>query len=61
MSTAALAQVPRLLMGAVRKDDPADADTLRGYWDLAVSRRAEAGDPVWSALWDLRDRIRVWE
>ncbi|WP_349827315.1 ATP-binding protein [Brevibacterium litoralis] len=61
VSTAALAQVPRLLMGAVRKDDPADADTLRGYWDLAVSRRAEAGDPVWSALWDLRDRIRVWE
>lgn len=39
------------LMGVVRKDDPADADRLRGYWDAVVRRRAEEGSTSWRTLW----------
>jgi hypothetical protein len=38
----------------VRKDDPADAARLLGYWDGPVRRRAEQGSPTWRTLWDLR-------
>lgn len=45
------------LLGVVRKDDPADADRLRGYWDAVVRRRAEDGSAPWRALWDRRDEL----
>ncbi|WP_130796813.1 ATP-binding protein [Streptomyces otsuchiensis] len=46
--------LPGHLLGVVRKDDPADAARLRGYWDGPVRRRAEEGAATWRALWDLR-------
>ncbi|AKG41796.1 ATPase [Streptomyces xiamenensis] len=46
--------LPGHLLGVVRKDDPADAARLLGYWDGAVRRRAEAGATTWRTLWDLR-------
>ena len=45
------------LLGVVRKDDPADADRLRGYWDAVVHRRAEDGQTPWRTLWDQRDEL----
>jgi MoxR-like ATPase len=50
----ALALLPGHLTGVVRKDDPADAARLLGYWDGAVRRRAEEGSATWRTLWDLR-------
>jgi MoxR-like ATPase len=47
--------LPGHLLGVVRKDDPADAATLLGYWDGAVRRRAEGGGRLWRRLWELRD------
>jgi MoxR-like ATPase len=47
--------LPGHLLGVVRKDDPADAARLLGYWDGAVRRRAEAGGRMWRRLWELRD------
>lgn len=46
--------LPGHLLGVVRKDDPADAARLRGYWDGPVRRRAEQGSATWRTLWDLR-------
>ncbi|GAA0685568.1 AAA family ATPase [Kitasatospora atroaurantiaca] len=50
--------VPGHLLGAVRKDDPADHGRLLGYWDGPVRRRAEDGSAVWRRLWDLRENLR---
>lgn len=52
-----LSLVPGHLLGVVRKDDPADAARLLGYWDGAVRRRAEQGSRTWRRLWELRDRL----
>jgi MoxR-like ATPase len=49
-----LDRLPGQLIGVVRKDDPADAARLLGYWDGPVRRRAEQGAAVWRRLWDLR-------
>lgn len=49
-----LGLLPGHLLGVVRKDDPADAARLLGYWDAAVRRRAEQGAATWRTLWDLR-------
>ena len=49
-----LGLLPGHLLGVVRKDDPADASRLLGYWDGAVRRRAEQGSATWRTLWDLR-------
>ncbi|EFE79214.1 AAA domain-containing protein [Streptomyces sp. SID5466] len=49
-----LSLLPGHLLGVVRKDDPADASRLLGYWDGPVRRRAEQGSATWRALWDLR-------
>jgi MoxR-like ATPase len=49
-----LALLPGHLLGVVRKDDPADAARLLGYWDGPVRRRAEQGSATWRALWELR-------
>lgn len=45
------------LLGVVRKDDPADADRLRGYWDAVVHRRANEGASPWRTLWGQRDEL----
>lgn len=45
------------LMGVVCKDDPADADRLRGYWDAVVHRRAEDGAKTWRTLWSHRTEL----
>jgi MoxR-like ATPase len=50
----ALGTLPGHLLGVVRKDDPADMARLRGYWDVAVKRRADAGTRMWQQLWELR-------
>ncbi|MFC5288262.1 AAA family ATPase [Actinokineospora guangxiensis] len=50
-----LSLLPGHLLGVVRKDDPADAARLLGYWDGAVRRRAEGGARAWRRLWELRD------
>ena len=42
------------LIGVVCKDDPANADRLRGYWDAVVRRRAEDGTKAWRTLWSHR-------
>lgn len=47
-------QIPGQLLGAVRKDDDADLARLLAYWDAVVQRRAEAGQPTWSQLWEQR-------
>jgi MoxR-like ATPase len=52
-----LSLLPGHLLGVVRKDDPADAAKLLGYWDGAVRRRAQDGDRLWRQLWDLRDAL----
>lgn len=52
-----LALLPGHLLGVVRKDDPADAARLLGYWDGAVRRRAEEGARLWHRVWRLRDRL----
>lgn len=52
-----LGLLPGHLLGVVRKDDPADAARLLGYWDAAVRRRAEQGSATWRALWDLRSAL----
>jgi MoxR-like ATPase len=49
-----LARLPGQLLGAVHKDDPADASCLLGYWDGPVRRRAEQGAATWRTLWDQR-------
>ncbi|MFJ9060142.1 AAA family ATPase [Streptomyces sp. NBC_00111] len=49
-----LSLLPGHLLGVVRKDDPADAARLLGYWDGPVRRRAEQGSATWRALWELR-------
>ncbi|WP_129838482.1 AAA family ATPase [Streptomyces sp. RFCAC02] len=49
-----LTLLPGHLLGVVRKDEPADAARLRGYWDSVVRRRAEHGAATWRTLWDLR-------
>jgi MoxR-like ATPase len=53
-SGSAAALLPQYLVGVVRKDDPKDEARLLGYWDTSVKRRAEAGDPLWRQLWELR-------
>ncbi|GAA3853678.1 AAA family ATPase [Saccharothrix violaceirubra] len=50
-----LSLLPGHLLGVVRKDDPADAARLLGYWDGPVRRRAESGARTWRRLWELRD------
>jgi len=50
-----LSLLPGHLLGVVRKDDPADAAKLLGYWDGAVRRRAQDGARMWRQLWELRD------
>jgi MoxR-like ATPase len=49
-----LGTMPGHLLGVVRKDDPADMARLRGYWDVAVKRRADGGTRMWQQLWELR-------
>jgi MoxR-like ATPase len=49
-----LSSLPGHLLGVVRKDDPADMARLRGYWDVAVKRRADGGTRMWQQLWELR-------
>ncbi|MBS2534358.1 AAA family ATPase [Catenulispora sp. NF23] len=53
-----LSLVPGHLLGVVRKDDPADADRLLGYWDSAVRRRAQDGARTWQRMWELRDVLK---
>ncbi|MGW4652659.1 ATP-binding protein [Kitasatospora sp. NPDC004289] len=57
-SADALDLMPGHLLGAVRKDDPADHARLLGYWDGPVRRRAEDGSALWRRLWDLRENLR---
>ncbi|MGW4380617.1 ATP-binding protein [Kitasatospora sp. NPDC004531] len=52
-----LRHLPGQLLGAVRKDDPADTARLLGYWDATVRRRAEQGSTTWRTLWDLRPAL----
>ncbi|MFD5316258.1 AAA family ATPase [Streptomyces sp. NPDC127098] len=52
-----LGLLPGHLLGVIRKDEPADAACLRGYWDSAVRRRAEQGSHTWRTLWDLRSAL----
>lgn len=52
-----LRQLPRHLLGAVRKDDATDAQRLLGYFDGVVRRRAESGTPTWNTLWELRSQL----
>ncbi|WP_354643105.1 ATP-binding protein [Kitasatospora camelliae] len=52
-----LGRLPGQLVGVVRKDDPADAARLLGYWDGPVRRRAEQGAATWRTLWDLRPAL----
>ncbi|MFF3326385.1 AAA family ATPase [Streptomyces sp. NPDC002889] len=52
-----LGLLPGHLTGVVRKDDPADAARLLGYWDGAVRRRAEQGSATWRMLWELRHTL----
>jgi MoxR-like ATPase len=52
-----LSLLPGHLLGVVRKDDPADAARLLGYWDGAVRRRAEDGGRLWRQIWELRDHL----
>jgi len=52
-----LSLLPGHLLGVVRKDDPADAARLMGYWDGAVRRRAQEGARLWRQVWELRDRL----
>jgi MoxR-like ATPase len=52
-----LSLLPGHLLGVVRKDDPADAARLLGYWDGAVRRRAEGGARLWRQIWELRDHL----
>ncbi|TDC61287.1 ATP-binding protein [Streptomyces hainanensis] len=52
-----LGLLPGHLLGVIRKDEPADAACLRGYWDGAVRRRAEQGSQTWRTLWDLRSAL----
>ncbi|MEV1010985.1 AAA family ATPase [Streptomyces sp. NPDC049881] len=52
-----LGLLPGHLLGVVRKDEPADAARLRGYWDAVVRRRAEQGAATWRTLWDLRPAL----
>ncbi|MFC5662233.1 AAA family ATPase [Kitasatospora misakiensis] len=52
-----LGRLPGQLIGVVRKDDPADAARLLGYWDGPVRRRAEQGAATWRTLWDLRSAL----
>ncbi len=54
-----LAGLPGQLIGVVRKDDPADAARLLGYWDGPVRRRAEQGAATWRTLWDLRPALEA--
>jgi MoxR-like ATPase len=52
-----LSLLPGHLLGVVRKDDPADAARLLGYWDGAVRRRAEDGGRLWRQIWELRNQL----
>lgn len=52
-----LRQVPGLLLGTVRKDDPEDAARLLGYWDQVVARRSAEGAAAWRVLWELRGEL----
>ena len=52
-----LSLLPGHLLGVARKDDPADAAKLLGYWDGPVRRRAEDGARLWRQLWELRDAL----
>jgi len=52
-----LTRLPGYLLGVVLKDDPKDRGRLLAYWDGAVRRRAEPGQPtadVWRRLLELR-------
>lgn len=49
-----LSSLPGHLLGVVRKDDASDLAKLRGYWDVAVKRRADGGTRMWQQLWELR-------
>ena len=55
----ALALLPAYLLSTVRKDDPQDHARLLGYWDAAVKRRADDGDPTWGRLWELRSSLET--
>ncbi|QGU07335.1 AAA domain (dynein-related subfamily) [Corynebacterium occultum] len=51
-------QIAGHLLGAVRKDDEADATRLRAYWDAVIRRRAEVGGQgPWRQLWEARDHV----
>jgi len=49
-----VSRLPGHLLGVVMKDDAKDRERLIAYWNGPVRRRAEAGDPLWKRLSELR-------
>jgi hypothetical protein len=52
-----ISKLPGHLLGVVMKDDAKDRERLLHYWDGPFSRRAEAGNPLWKRLSELRSHI----
>jgi MoxR-like ATPase len=52
-----ISRLPGHLLGVVMKDDAKDRERLLHYWDGPVRRRAEAGNPFWKRLSELRSQI----
>lgn len=52
-----ISRLPGHLLGVVMKDDVKDRERLLHYWDGALRRRAEAGNPLWKRLSELRSHI----
>jgi MoxR-like ATPase len=52
-----ISRLPGYLLGVVMKDDSKDRERLLHYWDGPLRRRAEAGNPLWKRLSDLRSHI----
>ncbi len=54
-----LSLVAGYLLGVVQKDDAKDKARLLAYWDGAVKRRADTGDPVWQTLYAARSALEA--
>ncbi len=52
-----ISRLPGHLLGVVMKDDAKDRERLLHYWDGPLRRRAEAGNPLWKRLSELRSHI----
>lgn len=52
-----ISRLPGHLLGVVMKDDAKDRERLLHYWDGTLRRRAEAGNPLWKRLSELRSHI----